>query len=118
MPSFVSVLFVCSRNKWRSPTAEKVFSNYPNLQVRSAGLSPQSPRELSLADLSWADIVFVMEHYQKKRILDAFRDSDIVLPENIVINIPDEYHYMQPELISLLEMAVPSYASRLAHGRA
>jgi protein-tyrosine-phosphatase len=32
------VLFVCSRNQWRSPTAERVFATRPGLEVRSAGV--------------------------------------------------------------------------------
>ena len=115
MPS-VCVIFVCSRNKWRSPTAEKVFFNYPNLKVRSAGLSSQSPRTLSTADLAWADIVFVMEQPHKKQILKIFRDSEVTLPEIHVLDIPDEFQFMQPELISLLRETVPQYLDNFKGG--
>ena len=103
------VLFVCSRNKWRSPTAEKVFSNYPNLSVRSAGLSPQSPRQLSSKDLSWADIVFVMEDQHKKRVRELSRRFQIEVSKIVVLDIPDDYEFMDPELVLQLEQSVPLY---------
>ncbi|HEY5757541.1 MAG TPA: hypothetical protein VIU34_17050, partial [Steroidobacter sp.] len=51
----VNVLFVCSRNQWRSPTAEKVFARYPGVSVRSAGTSPNARRHISVEDVRWAD---------------------------------------------------------------
>ena len=99
------VLFVCSRNKWRSPTAEQIFRDDARLAVRSCGLSRQAVRKISAKDLQWADIVFVMEAEHRKRILDRFRD--LLLAASIhVLDIPDEYQYMDPELIDLLQERV------------
>lgn len=100
-----NVLFVCSKNQWRSPTAEKIFSNLPNINVASAGLSPKSKRKLSTKNLLWADVVYVMEEKHKKRILEMFRELES-LPPIYSLDIPDLYEYMDPELVVLLEEQV------------
>lgn len=55
------LLFVCSRNQWRSPTGEQVWRRQPGIQARSAGTSPNARRKICAADISWADVIFVME---------------------------------------------------------
>jgi len=35
-----NLLFLCSRNRLRSPTAEPVFADRPGVETASAGLSP------------------------------------------------------------------------------
>lgn len=95
------LLFVCGRNKRRSPTAERLFRRVPGLHVRSAGFSPKSPRTLSEADVRWADAIFVMEREHKRRLREAFRrqlDATTVH----VLDIPDDYERDAPELIELL----------------
>jgi predicted protein tyrosine phosphatase len=53
------VLFICSRNQLRSPTAEHVFSSWPGIEVASAGLEPSSsaglfvPLTLRCPKLRW-----------------------------------------------------------------
>jgi predicted protein tyrosine phosphatase len=96
------VLFVCSRNQWRSPTAERVFQNDPRLAVRSCGLSEQARRKLRTADLEWADVVFVMESHHRSRLTDQHRDALGRTPLH-VLDIPDDYQFMDPELVGLLE---------------
>ncbi len=71
----MNVLFVCSRNKWRSPTGEQIWRNTTGVSVRSAGTSRQARRRLSVADLRWADLIFVMEEKHKSRIKAEFRDE-------------------------------------------
>ena len=99
----VNRLFVCSRNQnqWRSPTAEQVFRDDPRVSVRSRGLSPRSPRRLSAADLAWADLVFVMESSHRARITGTMRETLGDTPVH-VLNIPDDYPFMDPELVELL----------------
>lgn len=46
-----NILFICSRNQWRSPTAERVFASEPSLSVRSAGTSPKAKRTVSENDI-------------------------------------------------------------------
>jgi predicted protein tyrosine phosphatase len=100
------VLFVCSRNQWRSPTAERLFWKMPGLQVRSAGLRRSARRGLPDDDLGWADVVMVMEDHHADRIRQHFRDA--VRGLNIeVLDIPDDYVFMDPQLCALLEDTVP-----------
>ena len=97
----INVLFVCSRNQWRSPTAERIFRNDPRFSVRSCGLSDKSPRRLREDDLTWAEIVFVMESKHRSRIIQQFRDAVGITPLH-VLGIPDDYQFMDPELVDLL----------------
>jgi len=97
----IHVLFVCSRNQWRSPTAEQVWRRQPGISVRSAGTSRNARRTVSADDLQWADIVFVMEEKHKSRLVASFR-SLLQSKRLVVLDIPDEYQYMDPELIALL----------------
>jgi predicted protein tyrosine phosphatase len=100
-----NVLFVCSRNQWRSPTAERVFRRHPLMSTRSAGTSPNARRTISEDDLRWADVVMVMENKHRDRIAAAFPRLVEHLPIH-VLDIPDEYRYMDPELVELLELIV------------
>lgn len=102
----INVLFVCSRNQWRSPTAERIFRRHPLMSTRSAGTSPNARRTISEEDLRWADVVMVMERKHRERIVAAFPDRIEHLPIH-VLDIADEYREMDPELVELLEAVVP-----------
>jgi predicted protein tyrosine phosphatase len=102
----LNVLFICGRNQWRSPTAARVFAHREGLQVRAAGLSPKSPRVVTRNDLEWADIVFIMEQEHRARLRDRVGRFDCELH---VLDIPDEYAFMDTELIALLEERVEVY---------
>lgn len=108
----LKTLFVCSRNQWRSPTAERVYRNDQRLSVRSRGLSPQSARQLRQDDLHWADVVFVMESKHQSRIRSQFRDA---LGNRLlyVLEIPDDYQFMDPELVELLMERVEPYLQQV-----
>jgi predicted protein tyrosine phosphatase len=102
-----NVLFVCSRNQWRSPTAEQLFRRHPGLSVRSAGTSAGARRRVTYDDLRWADVVLVMEPKHASRLRAEFGAALDDLPIR-VLEIPDEYGYMHPELVELLQTAVPA----------
>ena len=97
----LNVLFVCSRNQWRSPTAEQVWRRHPRVNVRSAGTSASARRVVVADDLRWADVVLVMEDKHKSRLLADFRALLLHKPLH-VLDIPDDYHYMDPDLVELL----------------
>ncbi len=103
------VLFLCSLNRLRSPTAERVFRGVSGLEVRSAGLdlsSAQTPCEPD--DLIWADVILVMEERHRKRLGAQF--GEVMRGRKaIVLGIPDRYDFMQPDLISLLLARVPQF---------
>ena len=100
-----NLLFICSRNQWRSPTAEQVWSKHPNFNARSAGTSPKAKKTVSPADIRWADIIFVMESKHRSRLTAQFTRMLDHKPIH-VLDIPDEYQYMDSELISELESTV------------
>jgi predicted protein tyrosine phosphatase len=58
--------------------------------------------------VTWADIIFVMEKNHKERLLQMFRD-DLDGKSIIVLDIPDEYQYMDTELIEMLQLSVEPY---------
>lgn len=104
-PDRQNVLFICSRNQWRSPTAEQVFRRHRLLSVRSAGTSPNARRTVSAADIGWASVILVMEEKHKSRLKAEF--GRILERRAIhVLDIPDDYKYMDPELVELLEQSV------------
>ncbi|HHX2526575.1 TPA: low molecular weight protein tyrosine phosphatase family protein [Neisseria subflava] len=105
---FMNALFICSRNQWRSPTAETVFRRYPNVQARSAGTSPNARHTVSIDDIAWADKIFVMEQKHKSRLLAQFPRA-LQYKEMIVLDIPDDYRYMDEELIEILKVSVVPY---------
>jgi predicted protein tyrosine phosphatase len=107
------VLFVCSRNQWRSPTAERLFWRSPGLRVRSAGTSRKARRRLQAADLRWADVVLVMEEGHAQRVRGDFAHDASGVPIE-VLDIPDDYRFMDPELVALLQDGVPAVLAR--HG--
>lgn len=95
-----NLLVVCGRNKKRSRTAEFIFKNDNRFNIRSVGLSPSSNRKISEKDLIWADLVFVMEKDQRSKIREVYKNVD--LPNMLILEIPDDYEFMDPELIEML----------------
>jgi predicted protein tyrosine phosphatase len=101
-----NILVVCGRNKRRSKTAESIFRKEKKFKIQSAGLSPKSPSQISETKIDWADAIIVMEDGHKARILGQYRHLD--LPVIYVLHIDDEYEFMQPELVEILEDRIPN----------
>ena len=101
----INLLFICSRNQWRSPTAEQIWRNHPDFNSRSAGTSPNARLPVNAEVLKWADVVFVMEKKHKNRVLAKFPGPLKYTPIH-VLDIPDEYQFNDPELISELKVRV------------
>lgn len=104
----VRILFICSFNKWRSPTGERVFKNWQGVETRSAGTSRSARRKVRLADIKWADLIFVMEDKHKERLRADFR-QDVRHKDIHVLDIPDDYQLMDQELVSIFEQKVPPF---------
>jgi predicted protein tyrosine phosphatase len=107
-----NILFVCGRNRWRSPTAERIYRRDERVRVRSAGISDKSPHTISRSDLEWADLVLVMEREHKSRIAALFPGQP--LPPVESLDIPDDYEYMEAELISLIQSGTEPYIAKLS----
>ncbi len=95
-------LFICTQNRLRSPTAEQVFSSWPDVETDSAGLGNDATVPLSPEQIAWANIIFVMEKTHRNRLSSKFRRF-LSGKRIICLDIRDEFEYMQPELIKLLE---------------
>ncbi|QJE02607.1 phosphotyrosine protein phosphatase [Massilia forsythiae] len=95
-------LFICSQNRLRSPTAEQVFASWPGVETDSAGVGGDADVPLSPEQIAWADIIFVMEKAHRNRMAARFRAS-LNGKRVICLDIPDDYDYMQPELVRLLQ---------------
>ena len=104
----LNTLFICSRNQWRSPTAERIFAQGYGLHTRSAGTSRHAKHTLSLKDIAWAEQIFVMESRHKQQIKEQF-SKQLLHKQVFVLDIPDDYHYMDPELIELLQLVMQPY---------
>lgn len=98
----IRALFVCGRNKLRSPTAEQIFAAWPNVETESAGLNPDAESPLFAEQIAWADIIFVMEQRQRAKLTARFR-AHLKGKRLICLDIPDKYAFMQPDLVALLE---------------
>jgi predicted protein tyrosine phosphatase len=108
----MNILFVCSKNKWRSRTAETIFKNAENHTVKSAGTSRSARVKLNENHLNWADLVFVMEEKHLQIIEQKFR-SNSFNDKIIVLEIPDDYTYMDEDLILTLKAAVTHFVEDL-----
>jgi len=93
----MNVLFICNQNKDRSKTAKELFKG--RFQTQSAGL--YSSRPLTEKQLSWADVVVVMEDCQRAEIAKRF-PKHYMQKRILSLNIPDVYHYNQPQLVGIL----------------
>lgn len=99
------VLFVCSQNRFRSPTAEQVFASHPGIECASAGTNRDADNPLTPELVEWADIIFVMEDSHRNKLTSKF--SKYLANKRVVcLDIPDEYEYMDPELVRLLRAKV------------
>lgn len=101
----IKLLVVCSRNKKRSLTAEKMYRKDQRLEIRSVGTSPQAKRKVTESDIRWADVILCMEDKHRKIIQQLFEKNS--LPQTIqVLDIEDRYEYMDPELMRMLEVEI------------
>ncbi len=96
-----NMLFVCSQNRLRSPTAEQVFSSREDLEVTSAGTNNDAENPLTSELIDWADVIVVMEKTHRSKIQKRFRSS-LNGKRLICLDIPDEFEFMDPVLVQLL----------------
>ena len=102
------VLFVCSQNRWRSPTAEQVFADYPGVECLSAGLNRDSETPLTPDLVEWSDLLFVMERAHRRRLATRF-GPHVGGTRVVCLDIPDTYPFMDPALVALLRAKVTRF---------
>ena len=101
-----TLLFICSKNQWRSPTAELLFKNHPLHQAYSAGTSDKARIRVNQKMIDQADVIFVMERKHQQLLKQRF---DISGKQLVVLDIEDNYQFNDPELISILEEVLREY---------
>jgi predicted protein tyrosine phosphatase len=99
--SLQRVLFICSMNRWRSPTAEQVFAEHSGIECTSAGLNHGADNPLTAELIEWADIIFVMERDHKNKLAKNFQPY-LSGKRVVCLNIPDNYRFMDATLVKLL----------------
>jgi len=104
----MKLLFICSRNKWRSLTAEKIFHGVNGHDVRSAGTEEGARVKVTSGHVGWADLIFVMEKKHLRRLQEKFHES-LSRKRVVCLNIRDDYRFMDRELIDLLVSAVSEH---------
>jgi len=109
------VVFVCTQNRLRSPTAEAIFRASPAWEVASAGTARDAEVALTRDLLEWADVAVCMEKRHRDWIRARMRGA---LPDDrlLTLGIPDDYEFMDPELVALLERLVPGRLAGLSAG--
>ena len=99
------LLFICSENGLRSPTAEAVFSEYEGVEAIGAGTNSDAQTPVSGDLIEWADIILVMEKSHRNKVSKKYKEL-LKNKRLVVLDIPDNYDCMQPELIQLLKSKV------------
>ena len=102
------LLFVCSKNKFRSATAEAIFSEYDGIEAIGCGVNQDAATPLSGDLIEWADIVFVMERQHWNKMSSQY-NTHLKEKRMICLGVPDKYEYMHPGLIKLLKARVGKY---------
>lgn len=102
------LLFICSRNRLRSPTAEQLFAGHPGIETDSAGLAPDADTPLDAEQIRCADLIFVMERAHRSKLTQRF-GPQLKGKKLVCLDIADNYAFMQPELVALLEKKMAPY---------
>jgi len=97
----IKILFVCSRNKRRSLTAETIFRDEPAWDVRSAGTEEGARIKVTAGMLGWADVIVVMEKRHKERLRQKYPEA-LAVKHCVCLFIPDDYEFMDTALIEIL----------------
>ena len=108
------LLFVCARNRLRSPTAERVFAAVPGVEAESAGVAPDAENPVTPELLAWADVILVMEAAHRAKLSRLF-PAAMRGKRVVCLDVPDDYDFMAPELVRLLRdrvgRAIPTLAT-------
>ena len=100
-----NILFVCTVNRARSATAEKMYENDERFYVDSAGTDQAANVLIEEWHLEWADYILVMERVHQRKIKEMF--PKLYKKDQIIcLHIPDIFRFMQPELVAILEEKV------------
>ena len=104
----MNILFLCSQNKRRSLTAEKIFDGVNGHNVRSAGTEKNSRIKVTPGLIGWANLIFCFEKKHLRRLQEKYPE-ELYGKKTVTLNIYDEYEYMDEELQEILRDYVEEY---------
>jgi predicted protein tyrosine phosphatase len=108
MPDKNKILFVCSQNKWRSLTAEKIYEGFSRYRVKSVVTDRGARIRITGGHIGWADWIFVMERKHLQIVKNKY--GDLLQGKEIVcLHIPDDFRFMDSELIEILKVKLSEY---------
>ena len=108
----MKLLFLCSQNKRRSLTAEKILNGVNGWNVRSAGTESNARNKVTIGHIGWADVIFTMEKKHTRRIQERFR-GEMMDKKIVCLYISDDYEFMDRELIAMLKEQVLGYLDEI-----
>mgnify|MGYP006279035879 CR=1 FL=1 len=95
-----NLLFVCTANRQRSPTAEALFDSHDDYEARSCGVTAVDGTQCNAELIEWADVIFCMEGRHRRILEDRF--PELSTKQVVVLDIRDRYMRGEPQLIKLL----------------
>ena len=104
----LNLLFICHFNQMRSRTAECIYSSEPLYQVRSAGTECKGKGKITGELILLADLIFVMEEEHETILKEEF-SAYAINKKVVILDIPDNYCFMEPELVELIKYRVSPY---------
>jgi predicted protein tyrosine phosphatase len=107
-PEPVHLLFICSMGLQRSPTAEKLYENFPGYVAKSAGTDSGARRRVTEGLLGWADWIFVMETKHHDYLRGKFSE-ELNGKRVVCLRIPDDFSFNDPVLVELLKMNLSTH---------
>jgi predicted protein tyrosine phosphatase len=75
------------------------------LRGRVGGLNPDASTTVTPELPQWADVVFAMERSHRNKLSKKFR-AHLISKRIICFDIPDEFEFMDPVLVTLLQVKV------------
>lgn len=101
-------LFICAKNRLRSPTAEQLFADWPGVETASAGVNHDADTPVCPELLAWADLILVMQRIHRSKLTRKFK-AQLGSKRIVCLDIADDYAFMDPALIDLLNTRVLRY---------
>lgn len=103
------LLFICSGNVDRSPTAEDMFKDSNYYEARSAGTHPLATKKVGQELIDWADTIFVMSEKEDKHLTFLKQNFKLAGKKCFDLDIPDMYERGDSELVARLEEAIAKH---------
>lgn len=97
----MNILFVCSQNKRRSLTAEKILNGINGHKVRSAGTEKNSRVKVTPGLVGWAELIFCFEKKHLQRLREKYSE-ELYDKKIVTMNVGDDYEFMNEELQEII----------------